>query len=354
MVTGRGDDQQRGRVLLVDDDPVYSEYLRRVLGSGGFAVVHEPDAAGALTRVRNEPWDLLITDIELPGMNGLQLLERVRELVPGLPVAVLTGHASVDYAVSALRGAAAEFLRKPIRREDLVAKAAELIAASRAAADEHRETVLAIGAHPDDVEIGAGGTLAAHSAAGDALAILTLSRGAVGGDMGQRAREAQESADILGARLFLQDLEDTRIPEGNPTIAMIEEVVTQLGPTVIYTHSFHDQHQDHRNVHQAVMVACRKVSRVYCFQSPSATVDYRPTRFVAVDDYLGRKLKCIDAFGSQSGIRGYLEPELVAATARYWARYAAGTYVEPFETTRDHSTLPRPRAASDPLTRTAP
>jgi LmbE family N-acetylglucosaminyl deacetylase/ActR/RegA family two-component response regulator len=354
MVTGRAEDQQRGRVLLVDDDPVYSEYLRRVLSSGGFAVVHEPDAPAALARVRTEPWDLLITDIELPGMNGLELLERVRELVPGLPVAVLTGHASVDYAVSALRGAAAEFLRKPIRSADLVAKAAELIAAGRAVLEEYRETVLAIGAHPDDVEIGAGGTLAAHAAAGDVLAILTLSRGAVGGDMGQRARESQQSADILGARLFLRDLEDTRIPEGNPTIAMIEDVVAQVAPTVIYTHSFHDLHQDHRSVHRAVMVACREVSRVYCFQSPSATVDYRPTRFVAVDDYLGRKLSCIDAFGSQAGIRDYLEPDLVSATARYWARYATGTFAEPFETTRDRGTLPRPRAASDPLTRIAP
>jgi two-component system response regulator HydG len=353
MGTSSTNDEERGRVLLVDDDPVYSEYLRRVLSSGGFGVVREPDAEGALARVHTEQWDLLITDIELPGMNGLELLEQARELVPGLPVAVLTGHASVDYAVSALRGAAAEFLQKPISREDLVAKAAELIEAGRAARERHREAVLAIGAHPDDVEIGAGGTLAAHSAVGDVLAILTLSLGAVGGDMGQRARESQESAGILGARLFLRDLEDTRIPEGNPTIALIEEVVAEVQPTVVYTHSVHDLHQDHRSVYRAAMVACRRVGRVYCFQSPSATVDYRPTHFVAVDEYLGRKLKVIDAFGSQSGIRDYLEPELITATARYWARYVTGTFAEPFETSRDRGTLPRPRLASDPLIRTA-
>jgi two-component system, NtrC family, response regulator HydG len=346
-------EDQPGRVLVVDDDPVYGEYLRRVLSSGGFGVTHEPDAEGAVARVHTERWDLLITDIELPGMNGLELLNRVRELAPALPVAVLTGHASVDYAVCALRGAAAEFLQKPVTRADLVAKAAELIAAGRAAREERRERVLAIGAHPDDVEIGAGGTLAAHTATGDLLAILTLSRGAVDGDMAQRARESQESADILGARLLLRDLEDTHIPEGNPTIAIIEEVVADLQPTVIYTHSVHDLHQDHRSVHRAAMVACRRVSRVYCFQSPSATVDYRPNHFVAVDDYLGRKLKCIDAFGSQSGIRDHPEPERITATARYWARYATGTFAEPFETTRDRGELPRQRPASDPLARTA-
>jgi LmbE family N-acetylglucosaminyl deacetylase len=254
----------------------------------------------------------------------------------------------VDYAVSALRGEAAEFLQKPLNRHDLLAKAASLIEAGRAARTEHRETVLAIGAHPDDVEIGAGGTLAAHAAAGDVLAILTLSWGAVGGDMEQRARESQEAADVIGARLYLKDLEDTHISEGNPTIALIEQVIAEVAPTVIYTHSVHDLHQDHRSVHRAAMVAGRRVSRVYCYQSPSATIDYRPTHFVTVDDYLGRKLKLIDAFGSQAGIRDYLEPELIRATARYWARYATGTFAEPFETVRDRGgTMPRPRSASD-------
>ena len=337
-------EEQRGRILLVDDDPALGGYLRRVLSSGGYEVTHELDSEGALGQVHTKQWDLLITDIELPGMNGLELLERVRELVPALPVAVLTGHPSVDYAVTALRGAAAEFLQKPVSRDELLAKATELVEAGRAARRASSETVLAIGAHPDDVEIGAGGTLAAHAAAGDTLTILTLSHGAVGGLMEQRAREAAESAGILGAQLFLRDLEDTHIPEGNPTIALIEEIVAQAQPTIVYTHSLHDLHQDHRNVHRAAMVACRRVGSVYCFQSPSATIDYRPTHFVAVDDYLGRKLKVIDTFGSQASIRDYMEPELITATARYWARYATATFAEPFETAKDRGGLPRPRS----------
>ncbi len=296
--SGAGD----GRILIVDDDPAYGEYLRRALSAGGFQVTCEPDAEGALAQVHTGQWDLLITDIELPGRSGL----------------------------------------------DLLAKAARLIEAGRAALAEHRETVLAIGAHPDDAEIGAGGTLAAHAAGGDVLAILTLSRGAVGGDMEQRARESRESADVLGARLYLRDLADTRIPEGNPTIAMIEDVVAEIAPTIVYTHSVHDLHQDHRSVHRATMVACRRVSSVFCYQSPSATVDYRPTHFVGIDDYLGRKLKVIDAFGSQAGIRDYLEPELISATARYWARYVTGTFAEPFETVRDRGgSVPRQRPAAD-------
>jgi LmbE family N-acetylglucosaminyl deacetylase/CheY-like chemotaxis protein len=301
-----GTDGQQARILLVDDDLALGGFLSRALRAAGFDVAHELVAHTALERVKAEQWDLLITDIELPGMSGLELLERVREMAPNLPVAVLTGHPTVDYAVSALRGAAAEFLSKPISAGDLQAKAADLIESGRALRDARREKVLAIGAHPDDVEIGAGGTLAAHGAAGDAVSILTLSRGAIGGDRAKRAREAQDSADIIGARLFLMDLEDTHIPEGNPTIGLIEQVIAQTQPTIVYTHSVHDLHQDHRNVNRAAMVACRRVGRIYCYQSPSATVEYRPTYFVTIDDHMGRKLKVIGSFGSQASIRDYM------------------------------------------------
>jgi LmbE family N-acetylglucosaminyl deacetylase/CheY-like chemotaxis protein len=340
--------EQRGRILLIDDDAALGGYLSRVLrGRGGFDVTHELDSAAALQRIEAEQWDLLITDIELPGMTGLELLERVRQKEPDLPVAVLTGNPTVDYAVTALRSSAAEFLQKPIAAEDLIAKATELIEAGRVARAAGREMVLAIGAHPDDVEIGAAGTLLAHRAAGDTVAILTLSRGARGGDQLRRARESQEAAEVIGARLFLDDLEDTHIAEGSLTIGVIDAVIAEVQPTIVYTHSINDVHQDHRNTHRAVMVAARRVGRVYCFQSPSATVDYRPTHFVTIDDYIGGKLKAIDTFGSQVDVRDYLEPALITSTARYWSRYCGGSHAEPFEVIRDRAGALPARSSAD-------
>jgi LmbE family N-acetylglucosaminyl deacetylase len=104
---------------------------------------------------------------------------------------------------------------------------------------------------------------------------------------------------------------------------------------VIYTHSLHDVHQDHRNVHQDAMVATRGIGRVYCFQSPSATVDFRPTRFVSIDDHVERKLAAINAFASQTEVRAYLVPDLIKSTARYWSRYGDGLYAEAFEVIRE-------------------
>src|ERR1019366_3216636 len=118
---------------------------------------------------------------------------------------------------------------------------------------------------------------------GHEVSILTLSRGARGGTEAARAGESELAARVLGATLYLDDLQDTSISESDPTISVISRVVESVRPTAIYTHSFHDVHQDHRNTYRAAMVAVRNIGRVYCFQSPSATVDFRPTRFVNID-----------------------------------------------------------------------
>jgi two-component system response regulator HydG len=330
----------RGRILLIDDDRVFGIWATQVVQKrGGFELTHVLDPAEGLKRIETEPWDLVITDIEMPGMTGLELLNRVHLVEPTLSVVVVTAHATVDRAVTALRSAAVEFLHKPMPADDFLEKVAALIAKGRAMRPMSRESVLAIGAHPDDVEIGVAGALMAHKDAGDTVSILTLSRGARGGAQQQRVREAEAAAEVIGARLFLNDLADTRISEGDPTIGVIDQVIADVQPTILYTHSVHDVHQDHRNVHRAAMVAARRVGRVYCYQSPSATVDFRPTFFVAIDAYVDRKLEAIRAFASQYAIRNYLDPDLIMSTARYWSRFSDCTHAEAFEGIRDRASV---------------
>jgi LmbE family N-acetylglucosaminyl deacetylase/CheY-like chemotaxis protein len=343
--------QTRGRILLVDDDLSLGAYLARVLRTHGrFEVTHELDAAAALRGLETEQWDLLITDIEMPGMTGLELIGRARRLVPGLPVAVLTGHATVEYAVTALRHSAAEFLAKPVAAEDLITAATTLIEAGRRARAASTDTVLAVGAHPGDIETGAGGTLLAHRAAGDVVAMLILSPGSRDGGEDRRVRECQRAADVIGARLFLTELDEAPIPEGDPTIGRVEDVIAEVRPTVLYAHSFHDVHPDHRNAHRAVMAASAGIGQVYCYQAASATIDFRPAHFVAIDRHVGVKVSTIEIFGSQRGVlvpaqRGCLETELIESTARYWSRFGGGSHAEAFEVVRHRAGPPpsRPR-----------
>jgi LmbE family N-acetylglucosaminyl deacetylase/ActR/RegA family two-component response regulator len=347
----------RGRILLIDDDLALGGYMSRVLRTHGpFEVTHELDAGAALRSVQAEQWDLLITDIEMPGITGLELVKQVRRLAPDLPIMIVSGHVTVDNVMTALRRSVAEFLPKPVAAEDLIGRATALVEAGRKARVANREIVLAIGAHPDDIEIGAGGTLLAHRAAGDTIAMLTMSRGAAGGDAERRVRESQQAAEVIGAQLFLKDLEDTKIPEGNPTIALIEEVIAEVEPTVVYTHSGHDVHQDHRNVHRAAMVAAVKVGQVYCYQSPSATIDFHPAHFVAVDQHIGVKLSTVEIFGRQAAIRDYLDPAVIESTARYWSRFGGGSHAEAFEVVRHRASRPAqplPGAVPDQRSRPA-
>jgi LmbE family N-acetylglucosaminyl deacetylase/CheY-like chemotaxis protein len=328
-------------VVVVEDDPDVAFYTKAVLEKRGCVVEGVANPLVARDAIRRLNPDVVITDIEMPGMTGLELIEEIRAERPGTPIVVMTAHASIDYAIAALRSQANEFLPKPVSSTDLIAVVRRLAEEFRGlkAARAPGEVVLAIGAHPDDVEIGVGGILAAHRAAGDSVTILTLSRGARGGDADHRQDESLAAAELLGARLFLEDLEDTHISNSDPTVGIIERVVAEVNPTVVYTHSNHDLHQDHRAVHDATLVATRTVRTVACYQSPSATVDFRPNRFVSIDGFTTTKNQVLASFASQADIRWYLEPDFVEATARYWSRYGGGKSSEPLEIVRESSDL---------------
>jgi LmbE family N-acetylglucosaminyl deacetylase len=260
---------------------------------------------------------------------------KIKAAQPHVATLILTGHRSFDNAVEAIRVGADDFLTKPVDRRTLIEKIDELAALSARRKAASSAAVLAIGAHPDDVEVGAGGTLLGHVAQGHEVSILVLTGGETGGIPAERAREAGRAAELMGVRLFHVNLADSSVSEGGATIGEITRVIEELSPDTIYTPSGHDLNQDHRNVHHATSVAAQRVPRVFCYQSPSSTVEFRPTRFVPVDEFMDRKLAVIRSYTSQVKQRRYLDAELLRATSRYWSRYGHSRFVEPFEVARD-------------------
>ena len=126
----------RGRILLVEDDPDAALFALHVLGKrGGFDVTHTADPAVALAMAAAEPWDLVLTDAELPGMTGLELIEALRREAPALPIAVLTSHTAAGKTGAALRSRADEFLEKPVHIDLLISTAAALVSRGRSAHD---------------------------------------------------------------------------------------------------------------------------------------------------------------------------------------------------------------------------
>jgi DNA-binding response OmpR family regulator len=126
-------DESPGRILLIEDDAMMAHFMVAVLGKRGeFEVVHAPDPVSALERARSQSWDLVLTDVELPGMTGLELLQELRRACPGVPAAVVTAHKAADVTMRDLREEADEFLEKPIQPDRLRDIVTALVAGGRA------------------------------------------------------------------------------------------------------------------------------------------------------------------------------------------------------------------------------
>ncbi|HHJ20430.1 MAG TPA: sigma-54-dependent Fis family transcriptional regulator, partial [Gammaproteobacteria bacterium] len=107
-------------LFFVDDDPKAGALFSRFCRTSGFQVSTFQSPKDALAAFAQQPCDLMITDLKMPGMSGIELLGRVRELNPDIPVIIITGYSTVDHAVEALRLGASDFIKKPYDAEALL------------------------------------------------------------------------------------------------------------------------------------------------------------------------------------------------------------------------------------------
>jgi LmbE family N-acetylglucosaminyl deacetylase len=195
-------------------------------------------------------------------------------------------------------------------------------------------SVLAVGAHPDDIELGCGATLAAHRAAGDSVTMLVLTGGQNGpGTVAQRRAEAEAAARALDALLVWGRMVDCSLAPDSATIAAVENVISGVAADVVYVHAPDDSHQDHRAAATATVSAARHSSRVLHYRSPSTT-RFEPTVFVDVSAYLDRKLDALHCHRSQVEGSSMVDPDVVEATARYFGAQARVRYAEAFAPAR--------------------
>ncbi|MFN0059829.1 MAG: sigma-54-dependent transcriptional regulator [Planctomycetota bacterium] len=110
------------RILITDDEMQTLESLAGILRANGYAVSSARSAAEALALMRREPFQLLITDMQMPNMDGLELAREARKEWPNLPVVILTGHGTIDHAVNSMRLGAADFIVKPLDPTQLLVR----------------------------------------------------------------------------------------------------------------------------------------------------------------------------------------------------------------------------------------
>jgi LmbE family N-acetylglucosaminyl deacetylase len=159
--------------------------------------------------------------------------------------------------------------------------------------------ILAIGAHPDDVELGCGGLLIKAARNGHNVFICTLTRGSASGDPRERTRELMNSAKFIGAKdVRIGDFEDTKLTVSSELINYIEDYVDKVDPDLILTHFHGDIHHDHRAVSTATLESARFNSNILAYEIP-LTRNFEPKVYYDISDVIDEKVELIRIYWSQ-------------------------------------------------------
>ena len=181
--------------------------------------------------------------------------------------------------------------------------------------------ILAIGAHPDDIEVGCAGNLLKYAKAGchHDIYLLVMTNGARGGEEAVRKGEQERSAAILGAKdLVWGGYDDTDLsPHMNRMVSDIEALIRKICPDFIFVNHGNDTHQDHRSLSKATVSATRYVKNVLFYEVPT-TVNFSPLVFVDIKDTLNKKIDALLAHRSQvmkTNIEGLSIADVAKSTA---------------------------------------
>ncbi len=205
--------------------------------------------------------------------------------------------------------------------------------------------ILAIGAHPDDVEFGCFGTLRKHVSSGDKVTIVVMTSsnvkdaqtGEVTRDGIKSISEAQSAANTIGANLIFGNFTDTQVPFDSSTVAFLEKIIKDLKIDTVYTHWAGDTHQDHINTLSATMAAARLVPNVLCYEQvplPRITATYPVANYyVDVTDTIEHKIEGCRAHKDQIDKftrHGFDMLDNVKTLAKFRGNQAGVQYAEAF------------------------
>lgn len=193
--------------------------------------------------------------------------------------------------------------------------------------------VLAIGAHPDDIEFGCSGTIAKYRNRGDEIYLLVVADGGMGGDPQVRQKEQKVSAEIMGAKgLFWGGYKDTLIVFDKPLIDLVEKFLREVSPSLVLVNYPQDTHQDHERLAKATISASRYTPKVIFYETPTS-IGFNPLIFADIGETLEEKIKCLEAHTSQfhkTNIPGSNIVDIAIATARFRGTQARVTFAEGF------------------------
>lgn len=208
-----------------------------------------------------------------------------------------------------------------------------------------KRNILAVGAHADDVEIGCGGTVALHVEKGDTVILLIITEssytdysGKVLRSMDEAKIEEETATKVLGAKLINLNFETKHVPYSPELIEGINRIIDDYNIDTIYTHWYHDTHQDHKRTTQSVLSAGRYVNNVLMYEpeypAGRSYIGFRNQYYIDITSSIGRKMDALKCHGSQVKKYGNVFLEAVEARARHRGYEVKSKYAECFEVVR--------------------
>ncbi len=196
------------------------------------------------------------------------------------------------------------------------------------------DVILAVGCHPDDIELGCGGTIRAASKLGKKVIAVFMSKGEQSGDPEVRPRESIEALSLLGVKdVHFGDFPDTEIPCSKQAIDFLEAFYIANKPETILTHTVNDIHQDHRQVGWASISAFRNAPRLLAYETPRVTPAFSPTYFVDITNCVNDKWNALKCHLSQKAKR-YITYESMVNLASFRGSQVSLAAAEAFEVVR--------------------
>ena len=318
-------------VLLVEDS-IEEVYLMRSFldKTGVFQVTTSQDGDHAAKLIEERQFDLVITDLNLPGKDGYELIRLVKKTNPDVPVIATTGYTAPHYHEHAYRAGADYVAVKPLDRDDFLHRVLASVG-MEAELEPRQSVVLAVGALPGDVDGGCGGTLLKRREHGDGVLVLPLSASTGDGNPGTEAQN--RAAELMGARVIITEASVSEAENPAEHQMLLERIVRELKPHTVLIPSQADDDRERRETYRISRAAVADVPTVLAYETATSTHDFHPTRFIDIASVAIRKLEILTPFREHN--RPDLQANYVQAAALYWGKHIGFGEAEAFEVLRD-------------------
>lgn len=209
-------------------------------------------------------------------------------------------------------------------------------------------TMIFVGAHPDDIELGCGGTIAYFANKGYKIKCIFLTKGEVCADPEKRQQESIAACLSLGvekSNIHFGPFKDCRVPETWELIQFLESFylsvvkgVMKPDPDIqaVYIHSQDEVHQDHQAAAKSCRIAFRYVPNIFAYETPSVTASFNPTSFVNINSFTSRKFKALKCHETQIKLdKSFLEYKAMLRLASFRGSQFSVKFAEAFQTIKN-------------------